>query len=136
MSKIKDEKTAKELFGKMSSFGIVSGSIAKEENGLSGDELIDSVDDPQTRELLREKKSSREERKSQEKGKGRGRPKSQDSDLWQKMTFQVSKAQLARLKEIAYNDRLLVKDVLFEALERYFADYELDTFEHVNLKHY
>ena len=136
MSKIKDEKTAKELFGKMSSFGIVPGSIAKEETGLSGDELIESVDDPETRELLRERKSSQEERKSNEKGRGRGRPKSQDSDLWQKMTFQVSKAQLARLKDIAYNDRLLVKDVLFEALERYFADYELETFEHVKLNHY
>ncbi len=136
MSKIKDEKTAKELFGIDSAFGIVSSSIAREEKGLSGDELIDSVDDPETRELLREKKSSSEERKSNEKGRGRGRPKSEESDLWQKMTFQVSKAQLARLKEIAYNDRLLVKDVLFEALERYFADYELETFEHVKLNHY
>ena len=44
MSKIKDEKTAKELFGIDSAFGIVSSSIAREEKGLSGDELIDSVD--------------------------------------------------------------------------------------------
>ena len=128
MTKIKDEKTARELFGKMSSFGIVQG-VAKEEKGLSRGALIESVESEETRTLLQERKTA------QERGK-RGRPKSEDSELWQKMTFQVSKAQLAKLKEIAYQDRLLVKDVLFEALERYFVEYESKDFEHVKTKYY
>lgn len=123
MSKIKDEKTARELFGKMSSFGIVPEELAKEETGLSREALIDSVDDEETKTLLQERKSLQDEKNAQGKGK-RGRPRKEDSDLWQKMTFIVSKEQLSQMKDIAYKERVSVKDVLFQALERYLSDYE------------
>lgn len=114
MSKIKDEKTAKQLFGYSSSFGGVSSEIAKEEKGLSREELIDSVGDESTKTALLDKPQN----------KRTGRPRNEDSDLWQKMTFVVNKEQLSTLREIGHEERLQIKDILFAVLESFLSDYE------------
>lgn len=117
MSKIKDEKTARELFGKMTSFGLVPDELSKEESGLSRQDLINSVEDEETKTLLQERKSS-------QKSGRRGRPKNEDSEQWQKMTFIVNREQLSELREIAHNERKMTKELLFEALERYIQNYK------------
>lgn len=118
MSKIKNEKDVKELFGYNNSFGIADISqIAKEVKGLSQEELIGSLSDEESKSALLQRKIKKQQ-------DGRGRQKNEDSELWTRMTFVVHKAQLEKIREIGYRNTLFTKEVLFEALDRFIKDYE------------
>lgn len=118
MSKIKSEKDVKELFGYNNSFGRADlTQIAKEVKGLSQDELIDSLSDDESKTALLKRKVKRQQ-------DGRGRPKNENSDKETRMTFVVNKEQLEKIREIGYRNTLFVKEILFEALDRFIKDYE------------
>ena len=121
MSKIKNEKTAKELFGYSSSFGSYDfSSVAEERKDLNSEELTEALSDEETKTAVRELR----ERKIANQQSGRGRPKSENSENETRMTFVVNKVQLEKIREIGYRERKFTKEILFESLERYISDYE------------
>lgn len=120
MSKIKDEKTAKEMFGYSPSFGTYDLSlVAEEKKDLSQDELIEEVSDKETKTALQERKKVR-----QQEGRKRGRPRKEGSQEVTRMTFIVNKVQLEKIREIGYRETLFTKEILYSALQKYIADYE------------
>jgi len=121
MSKIKNEKTAKELFGYSSSFGSYNfSSVAEEKKDLNSEELTDSLTDEETKTAVRELR----ERKIANQQSGRGRPKNENSENETRMTFVVNKAQLEIIREIGYRERLFTKEILYNALGDYIAKYQ------------
>lgn len=121
MSKIKDEKTAKKLFGYSSSFGSYDfSSVAEEKKDLNSEELTEALSDEETRNAVKELR----ERKIANQQAGRGRPRKENSDKETRMTFVVDKVQLEKIREIGYRERLFIKEILFSALERYISGYE------------
>ncbi len=121
MSKIKDEKTAKELFGYSSSFGSFDfSSVAEEKKDLNPEGLTEALSDEETRDAVKELR----ERRLANMRAGRGRPRNENADKETKMTFVVNKGQLEKIREIGYRDRLLIKEIIFASLERYISDYE------------
>ena len=121
MSNIKNEKTAKEMFGYNSSFGSYDfSSVAEEKKDLNEEELTEALSDEETRTAIKELR----ERKIANQKAGRGRPRNENSDNETRMTFVVNKEQLEKIREIGYRERLFTKEILFEALGNYIHDYE------------
>ena len=121
MSKIKNEKTAKELFGYNNSFGTYDLSfVAEEKKDLNEEELTEALSDEETKTAVRELRK----RKIANQQAGRVRPRNENSDKETRMTFVVNIEQLEKIREIGYQERLFTKEILFQALERYLSDYE------------
>jgi len=120
MSKKLDERKAREMLGYRSSFGTYDlNLLSREEKNLSGEELTKEIQDPETRSLL-------EERRLQARldGKKAGRPRGENSQNETRMTFIIDKTQLSKIKEIAYQEGVFVKDILFASLEMFIGNYE------------
>ncbi len=111
MSKIKDEKTAKELFGLKTSFGV------GEDREMTRDELTASLRKPEAREAVETWVKP---------GYGGGARRAEDYGLVTRMTFMVYKEDLGKLRQIAYTDGKTTKQVLHEALSAYIERYEAE----------
>lgn len=123
MSKIKDVKSAKELFGYNASFAVTptsSENYSSETGGLTGKDLADEIEDAETREALKALQDQRQARAQS----GRGRPRKTEESQFVTMSFRVDKEQLAQLREIAYRKRVLIKDLVSQAFGDLIDSYE------------
>lgn len=122
MSKIKNAKEAKDLFGFNASHGGVNiTDIAQEIKGQSVEELISTLSNTKTKEALRERL---EKTRIEGIKRGRGRPRTMESDNEIRMTFIVKKEQLEKIREIGYREVKFTKEILSEALGAYIEEYE------------
>jgi len=118
--KIETTKNTPNPFGYNTSFGERAGVLVEEAQGLNKEELVETLDG-ETREAV-------ESRKEGYRGDGikasPGRPKSEDSELFVRMTFNVNKEQLRKLRYISWKEGGTTKDIVFSAFESFLADYE------------
>lgn len=120
-----DEKKAKDLLGFEGSFGTYNlGLVATEKSGLSREELEEEISDSETRSLLEKRRLQ-----ARQEGRKAGRPKGENSEKETRMTFIVDKRQLSKMKQIAYDEGVFIKEILFEALEMYIKKYERENGE-------
>ena len=124
MSKIKDEKTAKVgLSGMFGSPTSTPSPLAVEERELSSVEEIESTLEEETREALREEIQRRKYLKAGRPPgtKNGGEKRTPD---YVRMTFLISPEKQEKLREIALQERLFIKEVLDRGIDLVIAEYE------------
>lgn len=110
------------LFGNRSATPAQKSESAVEETPATPQEeedLLNSIEDEQLREALRQKQNSR-----------RGRPRKdaeqaqRDSALYTRATFVVSRELLGKMRAIGYRETLTIKEVMEQAMRKAVKDYE------------
>jgi hypothetical protein len=128
MSKIKDETIAK--VGLNGLFGGVKlqptrptpeeGLTSTQETNLSTEELLDTLKDDETKQALLNEVKRRQYLKAGRPFKGEDR----ETGKYVRMTFLISPEKQERLREIALQEGLFIKEVLERGIDMVIAEYD------------
>lgn len=128
MSKIKDETIAK--VGLSGLFGTAKpqptkptteeGLTSTQETDLSNEELLDTIKDEETKQALRNEVKRRQYLKAGRPYKGEDR----ETGKYVRMTFLISPEKQERLREIALQEGLFIKEVLERGIDMVIAEYD------------
>lgn len=116
-SKIKNDNQARDLFGYAASFGKLQNGAAYEINGLTPEELIDTIRDKEAKEELLRLHVER-------MINGRKRMTPIEEKPYKRVTLLVDKAQLEKLKRLRVLSLKFEKDLIYEAFEDLFQKYD------------
>lgn len=128
MSKIKDETIAK--VGLSGLFGTAKpqptkptteeGLTSTQETDLTNEELLDTIKDEETKQALRNEVKRRQYLKAGRPYKGEDR----ETGKYVRMTFLISPEKQERLREIALQEGLFIKEVLERGIDMVIAEYD------------
>ena len=128
MSKIKDENIAK--VGLSGLFGTgkpqptrptpEEGLTSTQEINLSTEELLDTLKDDETKQALLNEVKRRQYLKAGRPFKGEDR----ETGKYVRMTFLISPEKQERLREIALQEGLFIKEVLERGIDMVIAEYD------------
>lgn len=128
MSKIKDENIAK--VGLSGLFGTgkpqptrptpEEGLTSTQETNLSTEELLDTLKDDETKQALLNEVKRRQYLKAGRPFKGEDR----ETGKYVRMTFLISPEKQERLREIALQEGLFIKEVLERGIDMVIAEYD------------
>ena len=130
MSKIKDESIAKVglngLFGGVKPQPVretpqpVEGLTSTQETDLSPEELLNTLKDDETKQALLNEVKRRQYLKAGRPFKGEDR----ETGKYVRMTFLISPEKQERLREIALQEGLFIKEVLERGIDMVIAEYD------------
>lgn len=126
MSKIDNEQNAKKglnlLFGGVKVPTTKKEKKVPEDTPLTKEQIIESINDPETLEILTKTLQKRQYSKV-------GRPKKDKSNLTKeeryiRRTFLVNESQIEKIEYISKKETLFIKEILEEGLRMFIEEYE------------